>query len=105
MLKTAQETAQSYEATSPKRAKRLSPVYKPQEDAEEQSDDDFGPAPPTNIAQRRGQGPTVPKLDDLTYRNEMRDEDTARAAHALQIAAKTAIDTNVTDRAPLRPSQ
>jgi len=78
MLKTAQDTVQSYEAPLPKRMKRASPAYKPQEEVEEQSDDDFGPAPPTDMARRKGQGPTVPKLDDLTYRNELRDEDRAR---------------------------
>lgn len=79
MLKTAQETAQSYQRpTSPKPAKRTSPAYKPKEDASDQSDDDFGPAPPTAGEQRRGHGPTVPGFDDLTYRNEMRDEDRAR---------------------------
>jgi hypothetical protein len=45
---------------------------------EEQSDDDFGPAPPTAVERRKGHGATVPRLDDLTYRNEMRDEDRSR---------------------------
>lgn len=78
MLKTAQETAQFYEPSVPKRTTRASPEYKAQEEPEEQSDDDFGPAPPTDMAQRKGHGPTVPKLDDLTYRNELRDEERAR---------------------------
>jgi hypothetical protein len=79
MLKTAQETAQSYQQpTSPTRTRRASPAYKPQEDASDQSDDDFGPAPPTAVERRTGHGPTVPRLDDLTHRNEMRDEDRAR---------------------------
>ncbi|KAF2828672.1 hypothetical protein CC86DRAFT_319656 [Ophiobolus disseminans] len=78
MLKTAQETAQSYQASSPKPTKRASPEYKHKEDPEEQSDDDFGPAPPTSVAQPRSHGPTAPKLDDLAYRNELRDDDRAR---------------------------
>ncbi|KAH7087985.1 hypothetical protein FB567DRAFT_559768 [Paraphoma chrysanthemicola] len=78
MLKTAQETAQSYQASSPKRTKRASPKYEPREDVDDQSDDDFGPAPPTEVARHKGHGPTVPRLDDLTYRNEMREEDRAR---------------------------
>lgn len=79
MLKTAQETVQSIRASSPRlSAKRASPSYAPKDDLEEQSDDDFGPAPPTNLARHSGHGPTIPKLDDLTYRNELRDEDRAR---------------------------
>ncbi|KAH7400515.1 hypothetical protein DE146DRAFT_465288 [Phaeosphaeria sp. MPI-PUGE-AT-0046c] len=80
MLKTAQETAQAYQASSPKRTntKRASPAYNAKDDADDESDDDFGPALPTAGEQRRGHGPTVPRLDDLTYRDEMRDEDRAR---------------------------
>jgi hypothetical protein len=79
MLKTAQETAQTYqELPSPSQTKRASPQYKAQEHASDESDDDFGPAPPTAVERRKGHGPTVPRLDDLTYRNEMRDEDRAR---------------------------
>jgi hypothetical protein len=82
MLKTAQETVQAYQATSPKSAKRASPAYEVPKDAtkdvEDGSDDDFGPAPPTQLERRRGHGPTVPKMDDLTYRNETRAEDRAR---------------------------
>jgi hypothetical protein len=79
MLKTAQETAQSYqESDLPAPTKRTSPQYKAQEGASDQSDDDFGPAPPTAGERRKGHGPTVPGFDDLTYRNEMRDEDRAR---------------------------
>ncbi|KAF1920704.1 hypothetical protein BDU57DRAFT_509118 [Ampelomyces quisqualis] len=78
MLKSAQETVQLYQPTSPKRSKRVSPEYQRQGAAEEQSDDDFGPAPPTAMERRRSHGPSVPRLDDLTYRNETRDEDRAR---------------------------
>ncbi|KAF1842164.1 uncharacterized protein K460DRAFT_319981 [Cucurbitaria berberidis CBS 394.84] len=76
MLKTAQETVQSYRAQSPRAStKRASPSYAAANQAtEEQSDDDFGPAPPTDVARHSGHGPTIPKLDDLTYRNELRDE-------------------------------
>ncbi|RAQ99258.1 short chain dehydrogenase [Stemphylium lycopersici] len=52
--------------------------WKSFEDAQTESDDDFGPAPPTDLARHSGHGPTIPKLDDLTYRNELRDEDRAR---------------------------
>jgi hypothetical protein len=76
MLKTAQETIQSYRASSPRApAKRASPSYAAKAD---ESDDDFGPAPPTGVTKHGGHGPTIPKFDDLTYRNEMRDEDRAR---------------------------
>lgn len=80
MLKTAQETAQSYQAISPEHTRRPSPSYAKAEDQDDHSDDDdeFGPAPPTDLARHRGHGPTVPKLDDLTYRNELRDEDRRR---------------------------
>jgi hypothetical protein len=84
MLKTAQETVQEYRAASPKPAKRASPEYKKHADADvdadvqSDSDDDFGPAPPTQVARQAGHGPTIPKLDDLTYRNEIRDEEGAR---------------------------
>jgi hypothetical protein len=79
MLKTAQETAQAYQQpASPLQTKRASPQYKPQAEATEESDDDFGPAPPTAVERRKGHGPTVPRLDDLTYRNEMRAEDRLR---------------------------
>ena len=77
MLKTAQETVQSYRASSPRApTKRASPSYAPREEAtSDQSDDDFGPAPPSNLQRHQGHGPTIPKLDDLTYRNELRAED------------------------------
>jgi hypothetical protein len=77
MLKTAQETVHSYRASSPRvPTKRASPSYTPKdEDASDQSDDDFGPAPPTNLPRQSGHGPTIPKLDDLTYRNELVSED------------------------------
>ena len=80
MLKTAQETVQAYRATSPKPTKRASPEYEKRADAgaESDSDDDFGPAPPTQAARQTGHGPTIPKLDDLTYRNEMRNEEGAQ---------------------------
>jgi hypothetical protein len=81
MLQSAQETAQTYQATSPKRSKRASPEYKSRDkgsQSDDDEDDDFGPAPPTAMERRKGHGPTVPRLDDLTYRNETRDEDRAR---------------------------
>ncbi|CBX91051.1 hypothetical protein LEMA_P060850.1 [Plenodomus lingam JN3] len=85
MLQTAQETVQSFRPPSPHAAtKRASPKYEPQQDSHESSeDDDFGPAPPTDLARHAGHGPTIPRLDDLTYRNEMRKEDRSRdrAAH------------------------
>jgi hypothetical protein len=77
MLKTAQETIQSYRTSSPRApTKCASPNYTPKEqDLSDLSDDDFGPAPPTNLSRHQGHGPTIPKLDDLTYRNELRAED------------------------------
>jgi hypothetical protein len=82
MLKSAQETAQAYQAPTPQRQKRASPEYKSQYTAahseDDEDDDDFGPAPPTAAQRRKGHGPTVPRLDDLTYRNETLSEDRAR---------------------------
>jgi hypothetical protein len=80
MLKTAQETVQAYRASSPRPTKRASPEYEQQSGAEAQSgsEDDFGPAPPTQAARQAGHGPTIPNLDDLTYRNEMRNEEGAQ---------------------------
>ena len=79
MLKSAQEKMQSFQATSSQaRTKRDSPSYGAQGAAGEASDDEFGPAPPTSAARHQGHGPTIPRLDDLTYRNEMRHEDQAR---------------------------
>lgn len=78
MLKTAQETVSSYRRRSPVRKPRVSPDYKPHQDQDEsQSDDDFGPAPPKDVGSRRA-GPTIPKLDDIALRNELREEDRAR---------------------------
>ncbi|KAI4943433.1 hypothetical protein J4E91_009342 [Alternaria rosae] len=80
MLKTAQETVQTYREASPVAPrKRASPSYA-QRDGDEgsdASDDDFGPAPPTNLPRHSGHGPTIPKMDDLTYRNELVSEDRA----------------------------
>lgn len=67
MLKSAQETVQSY--------RRESPSYAPRDGDE--SEEEFGPAPP-NLARHSGHGPTIPKLDDLAYRNELQEEDRAR---------------------------
>ncbi|KAF2444864.1 hypothetical protein P171DRAFT_520959 [Karstenula rhodostoma CBS 690.94] len=77
MLKQAQETAHSLQATEGKR--RASPVYPPKPPEPQSDDDDFGPAPPPGGASRRtGHGPTVPRFDDLALRNEQRDEDCTR---------------------------
>ncbi|KAF2133102.1 hypothetical protein P153DRAFT_331499 [Dothidotthia symphoricarpi CBS 119687] len=80
MLKTAQDTVQEYSEKSPAResTRRASPQYEQRNEEDAESDDDFGPALPTEMARHSGHGPTIPKLDDLTYRNEMRDEDRAR---------------------------
>lgn len=79
MLKTAQETVQSYRETPLRQpTKRASPSYEASKEEDDMSDDDFGPAPPTDLARHSGHGPTIPKLDDLTYRDELRDEDRAR---------------------------
>lgn len=79
MLKQAQETVASYRAASASgRAERPSLVGRTGQREDDESDDDFGPAPPTHAARQTGHGPTIPRFDDLTYRNEMRDEDRAR---------------------------
>jgi hypothetical protein len=82
MLKTAQETVSALQQRSPKPKTRASPAYvapskDKDEDEESQSDDDFGPAPPKDVTGRRT-GPTIPRLDDLAYRDELRDEDSTR---------------------------
>jgi hypothetical protein len=79
MLKTAQETVASYRAASSSRpAERKSPSRRSEQREEDDSGDDFGPAPPTHAGRQTGHGPTIPGYDDLTYRNEMRDEERAR---------------------------
>lgn len=91
MLETAQQTVQEYRghSQSPRPAKRASPEYEMRAPAsprksEDSDDDDFGPALPTHMTRAAGQGPTIPRFDDLTHRNELRDEDNARnrSAHA-----------------------
>ncbi|KAF2678490.1 hypothetical protein K458DRAFT_317189 [Lentithecium fluviatile CBS 122367] len=80
MLKKAQETAQSFQTENTERRPRASPQYGSRKDAEPQSDDDdFGPAPPPGgVSRHSGHGPTVPKLDDIAYRNELLQEDRER---------------------------
>lgn len=81
MLKTAQQTVQAYRAQSPLPAKRASPEYEQRPPVSPQSDgdnDDFGPAPPAHMVRTSGHGPTIPRFDDLTHRNEIRNEDNAR---------------------------
>lgn len=82
MLKTAQDTVAAYRADC---SKRGSPEYEQDAaapaqqagDKSDDSDDDFGPAPPTHLT-HKGHGPTIPRFDDLTHRNELRDEEKAR---------------------------
>ncbi|KAL6711272.1 hypothetical protein ACN47E_005803 [Coniothyrium glycines] len=78
MLKTAQDTVHSYRASSPRPPKRASPSYRDIASNKEESDAEFGPAPPAHTSRQTGHGPTVPRLDDLTHRDEMRDQDRAR---------------------------
>ncbi|KAI4626165.1 uncharacterized protein J4E87_004665 [Alternaria ethzedia] len=81
MLKTAKETVQTYRGISPGVSRRrASPSYERKQGEEEvsdASDDDFGPAPPTNLPRHTGHGPTIPNMDDLTLRNELVSEDRA----------------------------
>jgi hypothetical protein len=83
MLKTAKETVSSYRNRSTEPATRASPTYASQHgkaadpDLESQSDDDFGPAAPKELKSRRT-GPTMPKMDDLALRDELRNEDRDR---------------------------
>ena len=83
MLKTAQQTVSELRQRSPqspRRKPRHSPEYTARDNKEQNSDsedDDFGPAPPTSLSGPRA-GPTIPRVDDLAYRNELRDEDRAR---------------------------
>jgi hypothetical protein len=80
MLKTAQETIQSFHKEAAGRRPGASPKYSLRTDTEQRSDDDdFGPAPPPSGAMRHpGHGPTIPRLDDIVYRNEVRQEDRVR---------------------------
>ncbi|KAF2871975.1 hypothetical protein BDV95DRAFT_606545 [Massariosphaeria phaeospora] len=79
MLKDAQQTVQSYQKRSLEPKTRASPEYGARGNEEPQSDDDFGPAPPTDLGSRTtGRGPTMPKLDDLALRDELIGEDRAR---------------------------
>lgn len=81
MLQTAQETVSALQQRSPKRKTRASPDYvapsKDKNDESQSDDDDFGPAPPKDVTGRRT-GPTIPRLDDLAYRDELREEDSSR---------------------------
>ncbi|KAF1932830.1 uncharacterized protein M421DRAFT_416436 [Didymella exigua CBS 183.55] len=88
MLKTAQDTVEAYRARSrsPRPGQRESPAYeqraadpaqRPGNPKSDDSDDEFGPAPPTHLT-HQGHGPTIPRFDDLTHRNELRDEENAR---------------------------
>ncbi|KAF3036029.1 hypothetical protein E8E12_002228 [Didymella heteroderae] len=87
MLKTAQDTVEAYRASSrsPRPGKRGSPEYEQRAGAPAQgsgeksddSDDGFGPAPPTHLT-HKGHGPTIPRFDDLTHRNELRNEENAQ---------------------------
>lgn len=79
MLKTAHETVQSYHVSSPQiSTKRASPHHEAQGDAEQESDDEFGPAPPADLVRPAGQGPTIPRFDDLAHRDTLRSEDRSR---------------------------
>lgn len=79
MLKTAKETVSSFErqrGEAPRAAQREtrgSPTY----NNADSEDEEIGPAPPKDVALRRT-GPTIPRMDDLQYRDELRDEDRAR---------------------------
>ncbi|KAI4698297.1 uncharacterized protein J4E84_001433 [Alternaria hordeiaustralica] len=88
MLKTATETVQMYRGISPGVAgRRASPSYarkQGEEEVSDASDDDFGPAPPTNLPRHSGHGPTIPNMDDLTLRNELVSSDlTTSQSHYL----------------------
>ena len=90
MLQSARQTVQEYRAKSqsPQAGRRASPEYSQQASAaahkSDDSDGDFGPAPPTHLVRPSGHGPTIPRFDDLTHRNELLDEENAhrRSTHA-----------------------
>ncbi|KAF2007128.1 hypothetical protein P154DRAFT_183423 [Amniculicola lignicola CBS 123094] len=80
MLETAKNTVASFQARSPKPKETST---RTEEAGNASSDDEIGPAPPTDgQAGRTGRfgrsGPTIPRHDDLALRNELRDEDRAR---------------------------
>lgn len=87
MLKTAQDTISSFRPSSPiGRKKRASPKYEAHQEPEQdagagsESEDDFGPAPPRDIAHTGGRraGPAIPRADDLALRDEEIAEERAR---------------------------
>jgi hypothetical protein len=75
MLKSAKDTVASYRRASPDYSAARKDDIAAKEASD--SDDDFGPTPLGGGGGHRA-GPTVPRLDDLRERNEMRDEDRAR---------------------------
>lgn len=99
MLKTAQETVRSFRRGSTEGKRRASPDYGPRKDAESQDeDDDFGPAPPPGEAARHaGHGPTIPKMDDIALRNELREEDRSleRSNYAADMRHERGVDRKV----------
>ncbi|KAF1959953.1 hypothetical protein CC80DRAFT_489994 [Byssothecium circinans] len=82
MLQKAKETVQPVQHKPAEPRQRASPEYGTRDDPEPQSDpqsdDDFGPAPPPGTLRRPGHGPTIPRIDDLAVRNELREEDLTR---------------------------
>ncbi|KAF1978357.1 hypothetical protein BU23DRAFT_549803 [Bimuria novae-zelandiae CBS 107.79] len=82
ILKTAQETAKPLQQDCANRTRRASHDYGSRAGrtpGSQSEDDDFGPTPPPGgVSRHQGHGPTVPRFDDLTLRNELRDEDRAR---------------------------
>ncbi|KAF2748053.1 hypothetical protein M011DRAFT_384724, partial [Sporormia fimetaria CBS 119925] len=85
MLKTAKDTVASYQQSEePHTRRRSSSVYESAhvrtavDGTFSESDDEFGPAAPKDVSARRT-GPTMPKLDDLALRDELRREDETRA--------------------------
>lgn len=82
MLQTAKDMVASYRKESPPLRTRGSPIYDaPPErddgDANDESEDDFGPAAPREVASRKT-GPTMPRMDDLALRDELNQEERMR---------------------------
>jgi hypothetical protein len=83
MLKTANETLSACRRRSAQYDMRASPGYDVPQDkrieaeVESASGDEFGPAAPKHVASRLT-GPTMPRMDDIALRDQMREEDGAR---------------------------
>ncbi|KAF2111753.1 hypothetical protein BDV96DRAFT_461175, partial [Lophiotrema nucula] len=78
MLQTAKETISTYRRPTPPTRPMKSRTEPEDEEMADSDDDDFGPAPPRDLASHSRAGPTAPRLDDIAYRDELISEDRSR---------------------------